>query len=256
MSSPRHSMSIEIAASWPWATAQMMFFGPNAASPPKNTLGSVDCIVTLSTTGMPHLSNSMPMSRSIHGKAFSWPIGDQHVVAGEDARRARRWAPAGGGPSRRTAAFTFSNITPVSLPLSCVNALGTRKLWIGMPSCMRVFLFPRRRLHFLEAASARRPSRLRRPGASMNGSSPSRCCRRPARSRACRSCRCGRTTRWTASRCRCGCSPPPPCGRGCRGRGRAARRCRRIPRRSSPPAAPSGCRRAGRRGTRRRCSRM
>ena len=29
--------------------------------------------VTLSTTGMPHSSNSMPMSRSIHGKAFSWP---------------------------------------------------------------------------------------------------------------------------------------------------------------------------------------
>jgi hypothetical protein len=33
-------LSIEIAASWPCATAQMMFFGPNAASPPKNTFGS------------------------------------------------------------------------------------------------------------------------------------------------------------------------------------------------------------------------
>ena len=33
--SPRQWRSIEIAASWPCATAQMMFFGPNAASPPK-----------------------------------------------------------------------------------------------------------------------------------------------------------------------------------------------------------------------------
>src|SRR5436189_167188 len=32
---------IEMAASWPCATAQMMFCGPNAASPPKNTPGRV-----------------------------------------------------------------------------------------------------------------------------------------------------------------------------------------------------------------------
>ena len=38
--SPRQKRSIEMAASWPWATAQMMFFGPNAASPPKNTFGN------------------------------------------------------------------------------------------------------------------------------------------------------------------------------------------------------------------------
>ena len=38
MSSPEHILSIDSAASWPCATAQMMFFGPNAASPPKNTL--------------------------------------------------------------------------------------------------------------------------------------------------------------------------------------------------------------------------
>src|SRR5438874_1835518 len=30
---------MEIAASCPWATAQMMFFGPQAASPPKKTPG-------------------------------------------------------------------------------------------------------------------------------------------------------------------------------------------------------------------------
>src|SRR3990172_13215577 len=72
-SSPWQSLSIETAASWPWATAQMMFFGPKAASPPKYTRGSEDCRVTLSTTGMPDWSNAMPQSFSIHGKAFSWP---------------------------------------------------------------------------------------------------------------------------------------------------------------------------------------
>ena len=65
---------MEIAAWWPCSTAQMMFFGPNAASPPKNTSGGVDWKVTLSTTGTSHLSNSMPRSRSIQGKAFSWPM--------------------------------------------------------------------------------------------------------------------------------------------------------------------------------------
>jgi hypothetical protein len=33
---------IDSAAWWPCSTAQMMFFGPCAASPPKNTCGSVD----------------------------------------------------------------------------------------------------------------------------------------------------------------------------------------------------------------------
>ena len=66
-------MSIDSAASWPCATAQMMFFGPNAASPPKNTFGLVEPKVLASTFGMSHLSNSMPLSRSIQGKAFSWP---------------------------------------------------------------------------------------------------------------------------------------------------------------------------------------
>ena len=64
---------METAASCPWATAQMMFFGPNAASPPKNTFGWVEPIVVSLTTGMSQRSNSRPMSRSIQGKAFSWP---------------------------------------------------------------------------------------------------------------------------------------------------------------------------------------
>jgi hypothetical protein len=62
-----------MAASWPCATAQMMFFGPKAASPPKNTFGIVDCSVVVSSCGRPHSSKSRPMSRSIQGKWFSWP---------------------------------------------------------------------------------------------------------------------------------------------------------------------------------------
>jgi hypothetical protein len=81
MSSPFSRRSIETAASWPCATAQMMFFGPKAASPPKKTLGTVDCIVRSSSFGSPHLSNSMPMSRSIQGKALSWPTATSTVVA-------------------------------------------------------------------------------------------------------------------------------------------------------------------------------
>ena len=36
-----------------------------------------------STLGMSHLSNSMPISRSIQGNAFSWPTATKHVVAGK-----------------------------------------------------------------------------------------------------------------------------------------------------------------------------
>src|SRR6476620_10777263 len=83
-SSPRHMRSIEIAASWPCATAQMMFFGPKAASPPKNTWGWLDAMVLGSTLGMSHLSNSMPQSRSIHGNAgrhqVAPPVGVAHCL--------------------------------------------------------------------------------------------------------------------------------------------------------------------------------
>ena len=73
MFSPEQNLWIDSAASWPCATAQMMFFGPKAASPPKNTFGLVEAMVVVSTLGMSHLSNSMPASRSIQGNAFSWP---------------------------------------------------------------------------------------------------------------------------------------------------------------------------------------
>ena len=125
MSSPRQNLSIEIAASWPCATAQMMFFGPNAASPPKNTLGCVEAMVLASTLGMFHLSNSMPQSRSIQGKAFSWP------TATSTSSQAKCWSgsPVGTRSRRPLAsrtALTFWKVTPVSLPFSWVNSFGTR----------------------------------------------------------------------------------------------------------------------------------
>ena len=40
--SPEQYLWMEMAAWWPCSTDQMMFFGPNAASPPKNTLVNVD----------------------------------------------------------------------------------------------------------------------------------------------------------------------------------------------------------------------
>ena len=67
-------LSMEIAASCPCATAQMMFLGPQAASPPKKTPGTLDCMVTSSTTGISHSPKVMPRSRSIQGKEFSWPM--------------------------------------------------------------------------------------------------------------------------------------------------------------------------------------
>ena len=117
MSSPEQSLWIESAASWPCATAQMMFLGPNAASPPKNTFGLVEPMVLGSTFGMFHLSNSTPQSRSIQGKAFSWPTAtntSSHSMVwsgSPDGTRLRR-------PSASYSAFTFWKVTPVSLPLS------------------------------------------------------------------------------------------------------------------------------------------
>src|SRR5213076_1616790 len=81
MSSPDRSLWMDRAASWPCATAQMMFFGPNAASPPKNTFGLVEPMVLVST--------------------FSMFLADrhQHVIAWNGLIRFARWnqtAPAAG----------------------------------------------------------------------------------------------------------------------------------------------------------------
>ena len=74
---------------------------------------------------MSQSSNSMPMSRSIQGKAFSWP------TATSTSSQGKCWSGSPAGTSLRRplasySAFTFSKVTPVSLPFSCVNSFGTR----------------------------------------------------------------------------------------------------------------------------------
>ena len=82
-----------------------------------------------------HLSNSTPQSRSIQGKAFSWP------TATSTSSQAMVWSGSPEGTSVRRplasySAFTFWKVTPVSLPLSWVKATGTMKLRIGISSWM------------------------------------------------------------------------------------------------------------------------
>jgi hypothetical protein len=84
---------IETAASWPWATAQMMFLGPKALSPPKNTLGLVDCMVRYRPTGI------VPGVELEAGVALD--PGKRVLLA--DRRRGRRRIPCArqGRPSAR-----------------------------------------------------------------------------------------------------------------------------------------------------------
>ena len=150
MSSPLSNLSIETAASWPCATAQMMFFGPKAASPPKNTLRLVDWKVLSSSLGRPQSLNSMPASRSIQGKAFSWPTATSTSSQGKCCSG----SPAGTSlrrPLSSYCAFTFSKVMPVSLPFSWVKYFGHQIIVDRDALVHGVFLFPRRRLHFLEA---------------------------------------------------------------------------------------------------------
>ena len=106
-------------------TAQMMFFGPKAASPPNSTFGNVDWWVTASTTGMPHSSKAMPRSRSIQGNAFSCPT----AISTSSQATSSSGSPV--GTSRRRPAASYAARTrwkrmPVSRPLACSKATGTR----------------------------------------------------------------------------------------------------------------------------------
>ena len=117
-------MSIETAASWPCATAQMMFFGPNAESPPNRTFGSVDCSVAASSTGSPHSSNSMPQSRSIQGKAFSWPT----AISTSSHSKNGSGSPVGTSLRRPLASYsarTIWKVMPQSLPSFSSKRFGT-----------------------------------------------------------------------------------------------------------------------------------
>ena len=111
----------------------MMFFGPSAASPPKKTRGRLDCSVVASSAGMPHSSKAMPASRSIHGKAFSWPTATRtssHSKTCSGSPVETSWRL----PLASRTARTLSKLMPVSLPSLCRNAFGTRQSRIGMPS--------------------------------------------------------------------------------------------------------------------------
>ena len=84
---------MEIAASWPCATAQMMFFGPNAASPPKNTLrvGRLHGhVVDHRHVPLVELDADVALDP---GEGVLLADRDQHVVALEVLRPARRSAP-------------------------------------------------------------------------------------------------------------------------------------------------------------------
>ena len=213
-----------------------MFLGPNAASPPKNTSARVDANVTLSTTGMPHSSNSMPMSRSIHGNAFSCPIATSTSSQG-------KWtsgSPVGTSLRRPFASFcgaTFSNVTPVSLPFVVRDRLRHEEVVDRDALVRRVLLLPRRRLHLVEARAhddlhvlAAQP--LRAAAAVHRGVAAAQHDDALADAR-----RVAERDAGAASRCRCGCSRRPPRGPGRRGRARAARRCRRTRRPTLRPAA-------------------
>ena len=81
--------------------------------------GRVDCIVVSSTTGMSHLSNSMPRSRSIQGNAFSCPIARITSSQGRmtvSIVRRLAWRPR---PTRAR-----SNSMPVELAVLDHEALG------------------------------------------------------------------------------------------------------------------------------------
>src|SRR5579883_3396199 len=69
------------------------------------------------------------------GKRILLANSDEHIVAGNVLVWLARWDRLR-RPLASYSAFTFSKLTPVRRPLSCVKAFGTRKLRIGMPSCI------------------------------------------------------------------------------------------------------------------------
>ena len=65
------------------------------------------------------------MSRSIQGKAFSWPT----AISTSSQSKNTSGSPVGTRLRRPLSSYTastFSNVMPVSLPSSCTNAFGTR----------------------------------------------------------------------------------------------------------------------------------
>ena len=240
-----------MAASCPCATAQMMFLGPNAASPPKKTPGRVAASVTLSTTGMSHSSKAEAEIALDPRERVLLPDGHQHVVA-----REVHVGLAGGHelPAPALVALRRHLLEGDAGELAALvrDRLRHQEVVDGDALVRGVLLLPRRRLHLVEAGAHHHvhvlPAQPARAAAAVHrGVAPAQ-----HHHAAGRRASCGRTTRSRASRCRCGCWRRPRRGRERRCRGRAARRCRRTRRRSPAPAAPACCRCAARRGTRRR----
>ena len=216
---------MEIAAWWPWATAQMMFSGPQAASPPKNTPGlrrHHGRLVDLRHAPLVELEADVALDP---GEAVLLADRHQHVVALEHDLLAR-------GLELRPAALVDADLLHLLEADAGQPALVEQEL-LGRvvvedrdALVLGVLDLPGRRLHHaprrahgdlhVHAAEAQRRC----------GSSPWPCCRRRSRPRACRPCARARRRRRSASRCRCGCWPRLPCGRGCRGPCPWARRCR------------------------------
>ena len=170
------------------------------------------------------------------GKGILLADRDQHVVAGDVQVGLAGRHQAAPAACRRARAATFSNSTPVSRPPSWVNSLGTRKLWIGMPSCMAssfsqgdafISAKPLRTTtcHLLAAEAARGAAAVHGGvAAAEHDDAPADLvdmAERDAGQPVDADMDAGGGLR---------------AGRGCRGRGRAARRCRRRRRRSPRPA--------------------
>ena len=107
-------------------------------------------MVSCPTTGMSHLSNSMPISRSIQGKEFSWP------TATSTSSHSKCWS---GSPVGTRCARPFSSFTAVhlleghagELAVLVREFLGHEEVEDRDVLVDRVFLLPGRGLHFLEA---------------------------------------------------------------------------------------------------------
>jgi len=115
--------------------AQMMFFRTEGRVPPKKSRGASIASSPCRPTGMAHLSNSMPMSRST-----------QETRSPGRPRRARRRIRRSGPPlpvgHERAPALVVAHRLHLlehhagELAVEVHEALGTRKLRIGMPSCI------------------------------------------------------------------------------------------------------------------------
>ena len=98
-----------------------MFSGPQAASPPMKTPAREVMKVVLSTIGMSHLLKSIPMSRSIQGKAVSCPIAR---ITSSHSITLLSWTSALSRPFSPGCQLTRSKTIPFTLPSSMMKRDG------------------------------------------------------------------------------------------------------------------------------------